>query len=108
MFGPFLHDKELSVHDKETVAIRQQQIVHHDLVEKEKVGCTSSHKMELEERWWQKLLEPSTQSWVRQKLALKHALFVTIADSIALVELCGAMGIAAKFHALHFLRIILP
>jgi hypothetical protein len=34
---------------------------------------------------------------VRQSLALKHALFVSIADSTALVELCGAMGIAAKF-----------
>ncbi len=43
---------------------------------------------------------------MRQNLALKHALFVTIADSTALVELCGAVGIAANFHVLHFLRII--
>jgi len=50
MFGPFFHDKELSVHDKETVAIRQQEIVLHDSEEKEKEGFTSSHKMELEER----------------------------------------------------------
>jgi hypothetical protein len=62
MFGPFLHGKELAVHDKETVASRQQQIVLHDSEEKEEEGVTSSHKMELEEMWWQKLLEHSTQS----------------------------------------------
>jgi acetylglutamate kinase len=50
IFGPFLHDKELSVHDKGPVAIRQQQIVLHDSEEKEKERVTSSHKMELEER----------------------------------------------------------
>jgi hypothetical protein len=62
MFGPFLHDKELSVHDKGTVAIRQQQNDLHDSEEKGKEGVTSSHKMELEGRWWQNLLKPSTQS----------------------------------------------
>lgn len=62
MCGPFFHDKELSVHDKETVAIRQQQIVLHDSEEKEKEGFTSSHKMELEERVVAKCVKASAQS----------------------------------------------
>jgi hypothetical protein len=48
----------------------------------------------------------STRSRGWQSLALNHALFVTRATFTALVEHCGAMGIAANFQKLHFLNIV--
>jgi uncharacterized protein (DUF2237 family) len=54
---------------------------------KKKKGLQAATKWSLRRGWWQILLKASAQSSVRQSLALKHALCVTIADTTALVEL---------------------